>query len=208
MTDAVKTADNKNLDKLQENIFIKSFEDVQNHQNQKAIESLAGKGIINGKSENFFDVENTMTRAEFATVIVKALQLNSLNNSPFEDVKREDWFYTYVNAAYENEIINGVSDTLFNPYGTITLEEAAVMLCRSGKILGINTDMELITARDILAEFIDYVKTAPWAIKELAFCVDKGIIDDNDINIFPHRAVRRGEVAQMIFNLLRKAEKI
>ena len=204
MQDAIKFTESIQTDRKQENAVVKSFDDIINHKNREAIESLASKGIINGKSENFFDSENTMTRAEFATIIVKALGLKGENSAVFTDVKHEDWFYEYVSTAYENGIINGVSEACFNPNGTITRQEAAVMICRSAKMLGMNTDMELITARDILAEFFDYVKTAPWAIKELAFCVDKGIMVNETLEISPETSVKRGEIAQMIFNLLQE----
>lgn len=202
MTDAIMIKDSEREEKPQENLVGKTFSDIINHKNQDAIEKLAAMGIINGKSETLFDPDSTMTRAEFATIIVKALKLDTKSTSPFEDVKEEDWFYSYVIAAYENKIVNGVSDSLFNPYGTITRQEAAVMLQRSARILGVNTEMELMWARDILAGFIDYVKTASWAVKELAFCIDKGIIDSDTIEIMPTNAVNRGEIAQMIFNLL------
>lgn len=208
MTDALKLADNENGQKIQEITALKTFADIEGHKNKDAIESLTGSGIINGKSENTFDPENTMTRAEFATIVVKALQLSAQSSTPFEDVKQSDWFYPYVNAAYENGIVNGVSDALFNPHGTITRQEAAVMLSRSAKILGMDTQMELIAARDILAGFTDYVKAAQWAIIPLAFCYDKGIIESDEMEIFPKEAVKRCEIAQMVFNMLRKGNMI
>jgi len=204
MHDAISFTENIQTDKKQEKEAAKSFDDVINHKNREAIESLASKGIINGKSESIFAPENTMTRAEFATIIAKALGLNGGNYDVFKDVRREDWFYGYVSAAYENGIINGINETCFNPNGTITRQEAAVMICRSARKLGINTESELIAARDILSQFFDYVKTASWAIKELAFCVDKGIIVIDIFDIMPEEAVKRGEVAQMIFNLLQE----
>ena len=46
---------------------------------------------------------------------------------------------------------------------------------------------------------------AGWAIPGLAFCCDKGITDTGALTIRPQQAVRRGEVAQMIFRLLSAA---
>lgn len=204
MQDAIKFTESVQGDKKEETAIAKSFDDVTEHQNREAIESLASKGIINGKSEKIFDGENTMTRAEFATIIVKALGLKGEKIALFSDVKQDDWFYNYVSAAYENGIINGVSESHFNPHGTITRQEAATMICRSAKTLGMNTDLELMAARDIMSQFFDYVKVAPWAIKELAFCVDKGIIVNDAFEILPEKAVKRGEIAQMIFNLLQE----
>lgn len=187
---------------------LKTFEDVKEHKNKTAIEALAARGIINGKSENIFEPESTMTRAEFATIIVRALSLTSNEKTAFTDVTESDWFYIYVNAAYENEIVNGVSESLFNPYAPITRQEAAVMLSRSAKKAGIYKDFDALTARNILAEFSDYVKTAQWAVNPLAFCVDEGIIESDEMEIFPNEAVRRGEIAQSVYNLLERANMI
>ncbi len=39
---------------------------------------------------------------------------------PFTDVETGDWFYEYVQYVYENGLMDGVSDTLFNPDGNMT----------------------------------------------------------------------------------------
>ena len=64
----------------------KTFDDIRGHKNQKEIEALAARGIINGKTDTVFDPSNTMTRAEFATIITRALGLTSNKNSIFEPV--------------------------------------------------------------------------------------------------------------------------
>ena len=205
MTDHINIEEEKKEVKA---LFDVNFTDITGHKNEAAIKKLASQGIINGKSEGLFDPESTMTRAEFATIIVKALKLAVNTLSSFEDVKTSDWFYQYVNAAYENKIINGVSEKAFNPYGTITREEAAVMLCRCAVFYGLNTVMDTTAVRNALAGFTDYVKVAPWAVKELAYCCSRGIIDDSPLELLPKEELNRAEIAQMIFELLREADKI
>ena len=206
MSDSIKMAEQKKNE--EEIIQSKSFPDIHGHKNQRAIELLAAKEIINGKSETAFDPENTMTRAEFATIIVKALGLKAENTAPFDDVTASDWFSSYVSAAYEKGIINGVGENTFNPYGTITRQEAAVMLERSAALIGMYTDIETMSARDILAMYTDYVQTAGWAIKSLAFCVNEGIINEEGLEILPLQPAKRGEIAQMIYNLLERNDRI
>lgn len=43
---------------------------------------------------------------------------------PFEDVSSESWYAPYVSTAYEYGIINGKSDTVFDPDAPMTLAEA------------------------------------------------------------------------------------
>ncbi len=185
-----------------------NFSDTKGHKNEEAIKRLAQKGIINGKSESVFDPENTMTRAEFATIIVKALGIETKNTNVFSDVRESDWFYGYVGAAYESGIINGVGGGLFNPYGTITRQEAAVMLSRASGILGLDNNIELMASRDVLSMYIDYIQTSDWAIKPLAFCISEGIINEEGLEILPKTEVKRGEIAQMVYNLLERVGRI
>ena len=51
----------------------KTFSDIAKHPNRYEIEALAVKNIINGKSKDMFEPDATMTRAEFAAIIVKGL---------------------------------------------------------------------------------------------------------------------------------------
>ena len=49
---------------------------------------------------------------------------------PFTDVYSYSWFYDAVQFVYDNDIMNGVSDTSFNPDGTVTRGMIVTMLWR------------------------------------------------------------------------------
>ena len=183
----------------------KTFKDIVYHDNQAAIEALAARGIINGKTDTCFDPNANMTRAEFAAIVVRALGLIPKANNSFTDVKSTDWFASYVGTANTYGIVNGVGGGKFNPYGTITRQEAATMVARAAKLCGMNTSLESAEIRDVLAQFGDYVKTAGWARESLAFCFKEDILDQNVLDIQPGIAIKRCEIAQMLFNLLGSA---
>ena len=65
---------------------------VNAHKNQPAIEALAARGIIDGKSDGSFDPEGSMTRAEFAAIVVRALGLTPEGKNSFSDVAAEAWY--------------------------------------------------------------------------------------------------------------------
>ena len=211
MDDALKVSDDniiglfgKNPDvKKMEIIFPgKTFSDIIGHDNQTKIEALSERNIINGKTDSAFEPYSTMTRAEFAAIIVKGLGLSLKESGIFSDISENDWFFGYVNTAYSYGIVNGVSEKEFNPYGTITREEAAVMIERSAKLCGMKTDMGISEARNILAGFSDYVKASDWAVNSLAFCYGEKILPDDAMEIKPHEAVTRAEIASMLYNML------
>lgn len=184
----------------------KTFDDVQAHDNQAAIEALAARGIINGKTKDLFDPNATMTRAEFATIVVKALGLAPKANNAFSDVKSSDWFAGFVGTANSYGIVSGKSDAIFDPNSTITREEAATMVAKAAKLCGMDTEYNTMQTRDILAQFTDYVKCSDWSMSFLAFCYDKEILDPSAMEILPKSAIKRCEIAQMLFNMLCSAK--
>lgn len=184
----------------------KSFSDISAHENQTAIEALAARGIISGKSDAVFDPDANMTRAEFATIVVKALGLKPEANDSFTDVKRTDWFAPYVGTANVYGIVSGVGGGKFDPSGTITRQEAATMVARAARLCGMDTEPDGAEVRDALAPFADSGKAADWARGSLAFCLREGILAGDAAEIQPTAAIRRCEIAQMLFNLLGSAE--
>ncbi|MCI7472599.1 MAG: S-layer homology domain-containing protein [Clostridiales bacterium] len=187
----------------------KTFADISGvnaHVNQAAIEALAYRGIINGYDESRFGPDQTMTRAQFAAVVVRALGLPQKPTDNFTDVPSDAWCASVVGAAYTYGIVNGTTATTFNPNGTITRQEAAVMVARAARLCGMDTAMDSAAIRDTLAQFGDYVTTGEWARESLAFCYDAGILDQSELNIQPKAAIKRCEIAQMIFHLLGSAD--
>lgn len=184
----------------------KTFADISACKSRGKIEELAARGIINGKSDNMFEPYACMTRAEFAAVVTRALGLEAASENVFSDVGLGDWFCDYVNTAYALGIVSGVSADCFDPYGLITLEEAAVMTARTSIICGIDTSVG--NTRDVLSEFTDYTDISDWAAEEVAFCIKSGILPSDVIQLKPQKEITREEIADMLYNMLKSAELI
>jgi len=186
----------------------RTFPDISGantHENQAAIETLASRGIISGYADGTFRPDNLMTRAEFAAVVVRALGLEPMENSVFTDVPTSSWCAPYIGAAGAYGIVNGVSSTAFRPEGTVTRQEAAVMVSRAAKLCGMNTGMTDAEIQDALARFPDHDQVALWAREATAFCYSKGILPRTESEILPSATIRRCEIAQMLYNLLAEA---
>lgn len=179
-----------------------SFSDVSYEDNITAIEALAAREIINGMGDGTFSPKSNMTRAQFATIVVKALGLTPKAGDKFKDVAAVAWYAPYIGTANAYGIVNGVSDTEFNPDGTITRQEAATMVARAAKLCGMDTGMNSAEVRDMLAQFGDYPRIADWAKETVAFCYKSGILDQADIDVEPVKPILRCEIAQMIYNML------
>ena len=185
-----------------------SFDDAVHSPAVTAIEALAARGIINGKGDGVFEPEANMTRAEFAAIVTRGLGLAQKDTGVFSDVPSGAWYAGYIGTANAFGIVNGVGDGRVNPGGTITRQEAAAMIARAARLCGMDTTMSASETRDILAQFGDYVTAAGWAQEALAFCYREEILDPSDLNIEPLRAITRAEIAQILFNLLTKANLI
>ena len=179
-----------------------TFSDIKNHANKAAIKALASRGIINGMSKNVFSPNKTMTRAEFAAIVTRALGLPAKDTKAFTDVPSSKWYAGYIGAANSSGIVNGVGGGKFNPDGTITRQEAAAMVARAAKLCGLDTSMDAGATKDVLAQFGDYRSVASWAKESLAFCYYTNILDQSALKIEPTKAILRCEIAQMLYNML------
>lgn len=172
------------------------FDDVNGHPDRAAIESLAARGIVNGKAPQVFDPDGTMTRAEFAAIVTRALSLPQRATDAFSDVASGAWYAPYVGAAYAAGIVAGRGGGVFDPGGTITRQEAAVMVARAAKQRG------MTGAAQLPASLEDADAVASWARESVALCLRDGIVTGTRME--PLRAIRRSEVAQMIWRMLEK----
>ena len=98
-----------------------------------AVSLLSALNIIKGDDLGNFNPDNTITRAEFAAVVCRALGLeNSATGAAgatsFVDVAADHWASGYINLATQNGIINGYGDGNFGPEDKVTYEQAVKML--------------------------------------------------------------------------------
>lgn len=213
MTDT--TYDKLPLDAVKNNPIIKTmpvvrdgaqFTDIGENAFKEEINELARRDIISGKSENIFDPDAELTRAEFAAIAVRALGLPQENTDVFTDVSASDWYCGYVGAAYRHGIVKGVSEARFNPDGTISREEAAVMVSRCAGLCGSNTQLVESEFTDGLARLDGSTGISDWARDSLAFCLSHGILPDNFLDAEPQTSIKRCETAYIIYNLLNISE--
>ncbi|MCI8387259.1 MAG: hypothetical protein HFE63_02180 [Clostridiales bacterium] len=175
-----------------------TFSDIPKGRYGLAVETLAERKIINGKTSDHFDPSATMTRAEFAAIIVKALGLPQSTTTAFSDVPVNEWYAPYVGAAYNYRIVFGVGNGLFDPNGTITNEEAAVMVTRAAALCGLNKKANL----SVIEKFVKKAEISDWAMNAVAFCSSSGILTATAEDFQPKNQVLREEVAYMVYRML------
>ncbi|KAB7707443.1 cell wall hydrolase [Bacillus aerolatus] len=110
-----------------------NFTDVgASHRAMKEIYYLADGGIAKGASAAEFSPNKRVTRAEAATFIGRALQLDGTKRvTTFKDVGSGMFASGYIQSAAEKGILSGYSDKSFHPYQEVTRGEMAVMISKA-----------------------------------------------------------------------------
>lgn len=108
--------------------------DIAGHWAESVITQWQSKGLIQGYEDGTFKPGNTITRAEFVTLMNNAKGFWSEGGINFSDVKNGSWFYSAVARAVAAGYVKGYSDGSFKPNNTITRAEAAVMIANTAKL--------------------------------------------------------------------------
>ncbi len=183
----------------------KTFADIQNSWARSDIELLASKMLIAGKSESAYEPNSSITRAEFATLLVRALGLEEgvLKAGQFKDVDVNAWYAGSVATAVAENIITGYDGQLFKPNNNITREEIAVMIVRAARVAGIENKLSAAEQEAYLARFGDHQAISPWAGKDVALAAGAGIINGMpDGNFTPRSNADRAQSAVMLKRFL------
>ena len=165
------------------------------------VEAAARAKLFNGVSATEFEPEGGMSRAMFATVLYRAAGAPAVSGATsFTDVKTGKWYSDAVLWANENGVVNGVSATEFEPDALITREQAATMLYRYAKKLGLNAE-----TADELAAFEDASAVSGYAKEAMAWAVREGIIlgrgaGDKDL-LAPGATLTRAEAAAVMLRM-------
>ena len=160
---------------------------------------MKNKGIVNGVTETTFNPDGLVTRAQFAAMLVRALDKKeaSYNNS-FADITANDWYAGYVQSAFDEGLINGF-DGNFAPNDNITREQMVKMVvCAYQKL---NTSYKL-GEYDIT--FDDMDEAGDWSRQYIQAACSLNIVSGVGNNRFaPKDNATRAQAAVMINNMLK-----
>lgn len=178
-------------------IFAQRFTDVSKESfAYEEINYLADKGIVRGVGDGTFLPESFVTRADFAVMADRALELCGGEALEFSDVFASDYYYYHVKRASAAGIINGVGGGLFEPMRNISREEAAVILVRA-----FEAEFGVLDAGEMI-EFSDSEDVSVWAKESVDKALALGFLLTNDKKAEPKRFITRAETAKAIANYL------
>jgi len=166
--------------------------DIAGHWAEAGIRKLVELGAVSGYPDGTFKPDSTITRAEFATVLVKAFKLDLRTARLFKDTVGH-WARDYISTAAVFGIVNGYDTDTFGPDDLISREQMAAMIVRAAKLELINEE----------TKFADRADISEWARSAVATAVKNGIIKGYTDNTFrPQGNATRAEAATVIMNAL------
>ena len=169
------------------------FKDISGHWAEAAILKMVEQGIILGRSDDEFAPEDEITRAEFAALLTRMLDLPGAEYK-FNDVAADSWYSGCVSAVAAAGYMTGAFGD-FRPEDKITREEMAVAISAVTSAHGI----EAGTAE---AGFTDLDDVSDWAKKAVGDMAAIGIINGMDDNSFmPKGKATRAQTVMMLTRL-------
>jgi L-asparaginase type II len=174
---------------------IASLLDISGHWAEDAIKTAIAKGIVTGYPDSTFKPERSVTRAEFAVMLMKALKPQGEGTElKFTDKEKiGSWAVSSVSQAVKAGIISGYPDGTFRPDAIITRSEMTKMIASA---------LKLAVEANAITEFADNDVIPAWAKGSVKAVKDSAIIQGRGGNIFaPNEASTRAEAVTIMIQL-------
>lgn len=179
----------------QEDEYVPSFPDIENHKNQTAIDYLFEQGVISGYPDGEFKPNGLINRAELLKILVASNGIDPLVedfNNCFNDVS-DQWFAPYVCYAKDQGWVHGYEDGSFRPESKVNKAEAIKMLINSQEIqLSELIENEIFTDYDPAAWYAPYIQTAK----------DHNILEKTTGFYGLAQSITRGELSENLYRAL------
>jgi hypothetical protein len=179
----------------------KSFADTEGKWYKDNVNEMASRKILGGREDGLFHGGDYITRAEFATIVIRALGLESLKSnaaSRFEDVSRGAWYYNNIGVAYEYGIIGGQTPTIFSPTAYITRQDAMLIIQRACSIAGLEEggkDYSNISGLD---------EVSAYALDAVLFNLKTGLIQGDENGYVNAKGnITRAETATIVLRMMK-----
>ncbi|AXI00528.1 S-layer homology domain-containing protein [Sporosarcina sp. PTS2304] len=174
-----------------------SFSDVEKHWAKKEIMYLSERNIIGGYPDGTFKPNEAITRAQAASMLVKALKIPLVKNPTitFKDVSKNSPYYQILATVNEKGILRG-DNGLMRPGEETSRVQMAAILRRSFKL-----------PLDKQATFVD-VSESHWAFEDVNGIAKKGITGGSNGKFMPGDSVTRAQFSAFLVRALDDSMKL
>ncbi len=171
-------------------------EELKGHWGETELAEMVDRGILKGDGTSLHLLEE-VTRAEFASMLVRALALPKVSgDAGFQDVQAEAWYAQDVAAVAAAGLMQG-DGGLFRPEAPITREEMAKVLIQA------YTESGKAAPAESALDFTDAAAISTWAQQSVAQAVSLGLIQGYETGEFlPQSGLLREQAAVVLYRLM------
>ena len=181
----------------------------QNHWAYQSIKFLTEVGVVVGYPDGTYKPDIPVTRAEFASMAIKALgqeDANVTQDIHFSDVKPDFWAYNIIKKAVYFDLIPDAKDSDFRPYDSVTRAEAITIAVNALTTSQISEQR----AQDIIAKsYEDYTQMPAWFLISAAKAqlLDLVVVmPGNEGKLESDRPANRAEIAALLYKMMQEAK--
>lgn len=170
------------------------------------IANVTAAGWMTNYPDGTFRAEAVLSRAELASILVKAFRLNQrqplfANTVELQDVPRSHWAYNEIQTVLRNGIMNGYREGQFFPEQRVTRAEAFSIIAQAHGVFQFPEE----TVSKLLDSYPDAAEIPSWARKSMATALYEGFVNlQVDQKIAPLAPMTRGDLAHALGVYLRR----
>jgi len=112
------------------NVYAADVYDMNGHWARETVQKWIDQGAVKGYEDGTFRPENSITRAEFMSLVNSLYGYNIANDVVFKDVAADAWYADTIGKAAAAGYIAGYPDGTIRPGSPISREEAASVLMK------------------------------------------------------------------------------
>lgn len=172
------------------------FDDVNtNHWFFESVRYAEENGLFSGVTETTFEPYRPITREMFVTVLWRAENKPVVDyHMTFKDVDETAYYGEAVRWAASQQLVNGYTETEFEPKKPITREEMAAIIHFYADYKGKET-----TQTGNLSQFTDQSHISNWAREHVSWAVGTGLFSGKGDGILdPQGITTRAEAASVL----------
>ncbi|WP_238654374.1 S-layer homology domain-containing protein [Paenibacillus piscarius] len=187
------------------------FADVRTHWGKADVNNIAARLSLKGNGDNTFSPNRSVSRSEFAEIVVTGLGLmrQNVTQADFSDVPASAWYKDSVAIANEFDIVRGYDDGNFKGSQQITREQGFAMIARAYRLIQSEDVPSQEKIASTLASYTDGTSVAAWAQGDVAQLIQAGILQGTGPkSLDPKAQMARAEVTALIARMLKVTELI
>ena len=178
-------------------------QELSGHWAETEISEMLDEGIIEGTGTGSLELGSQTTRAEFVTMLVRALGMELQDyDGEYADVSAEDWYADYIATATKEGILQG-DGTNANPNALITREEMAKILVETYE----RENGEIEVQADTVEQFQDLAVSSGWAEGYVRKAIAAGLMNGISNELFaPLDNALREQAIVVVYRIMKKEE--